>query len=163
MYLDHSMVEILPSRCVSCGQCVKACPRSLLQLIPRRARVMSHCATREKLKSVSEVCDAGCINCLRCLKACPADAIAYEKGRIEIRHADCLEFGSSCGEACVRACARGILRRRHAVPLQPESPLVDQSEADSAAERLDGAEADSAPEAALPQFASDKTRREVTE
>ena len=83
MYIVNGMVEIIPSKCVSCGQCVKACPRGITQLIPRRARMMIHCSTREKMKSVSDVCEVGCINCLKCLKACPADAILYEKGRMK--------------------------------------------------------------------------------
>lgn len=120
MYIADGMVEVLASKCVSCGACLKSCPRSLLQLIPRRARVMNFCATREKLKSVSEVCDVGCINCLKCLKACPADAISYTKLRIEIDHQVCLDYGPACGEACVNACPRGILRRRTATPLESD-------------------------------------------
>lgn len=123
MYIENGMVEIIPSKCVSCGQCVKACPRSILQLIPRNARVMNYCATREKMKSVSDVCDVGCINCLKCLKACPADAIVYEKRRIEIDHVACRAFGIACGEACVASCPRGILR--HLNPVDQPSDAID--------------------------------------
>ena len=119
MYLKDDMVEVIDSKCVSCGQCVKACPRFIMQLVPRRARVMLHCATREKLKDVSEVCDVGCINCLKCLKACPADAITYEKRRIEIDHAACLAYGPDCAEACATVCPRSIMRREAKHPLYP--------------------------------------------
>lgn len=120
MYIENGMAQIIASKCVSCGQCVKACPRFILQLIPRRARVMNFCATREKLKSVSDVCDVGCINCLKCLKACPADAIVYEKRRIEIDHAACLAYGPACGEACVAACPRFIMRHKAQASSAPE-------------------------------------------
>ncbi len=123
MYIRNGMVEILASKCVSCGQCISVCPRSILQLIPRRARVMIYCATREKLKDVSEVCQVGCINCLKCLKACPADAITYEKRRIEIDHAACLNYGPSCREACVDACPRNIMLRR-----RPSAALAEPAE-----------------------------------
>lgn len=128
MYIENGMVEIISSKCVSCGQCVKACPRSIIQLISRESRVMTHCATREKLKLVSDVCDAGCINCLKCLKICPADAIVYEKRRIEIDHKACREFGPACGNACVDACPRGVLRHR-----SPAAPPPDVVDADSVA------------------------------
>ena len=130
MYIVNGMVEIIPSKCVSCGQCVKACPRGITQLIPRRARMMIHCSTREKMKSVSDVCEVGCINCLKCLKACPADAIRYEKGRIEIDHEPCLEYGPACGEVCVSSCPRGIMRHHNPVP-RAEVPIVDLSEPDA--------------------------------
>ena len=119
MYIADGMVEVIASKCVSCGSCIKSCPRSILQLIPRRARVMNYCATREKLKSVSDVCDVGCINCLKCLKACPAEAISYTKLRIEIDHQACLNYGPACGEACATACPRLILRRRMPQVLEP--------------------------------------------
>lgn len=147
MYLENGMVEIIPSKCVSCGQCVKACPRSILQIIPRRARVANHCATREKLKSVSDVCGVGCINCLKCLKACPADAITYDHRRIEIDYSLCIAYGQACGEACVASCPRGILRYRGPMPLRPEAPAVDRSEtADIDEQAFAGAEPAPAPE-----------------
>ncbi|MDR2573973.1 MAG: Fe-S cluster domain-containing protein [Desulfovibrio sp.] len=130
MYIADGMVEIIASKCMSCGQCVKVCPRGITQLIPRRARVMIHCSTREKLKSVSDVCEVGCINCLKCLKACPAEAVGYEKGRVEINHEVCLAYGSVCAEACVGACLRGIMHRHAPAPaLAPVS--IDPSEPDA--------------------------------
>ena len=134
MYIANGMVKIIASKCMSCGQCAKVCPRGITQLIPRRARVMIHCSTREKLKSVSDVCEVGCINCLKCLKACPVDAITYEKGRIEINHESCLAHGPACLEACVGACPRGIMRRR--MPATPLAPVnIDPSEPDALIDR----------------------------
>ena len=161
MYIENGMVEIIPSKCVSCGQCVKACPRSILQLIPRKARVMNYCATREKLKSVSDVCEVGCINCLKCLKACPADAIVYEKRRIEIDHKACREFGAACGEACVASCPRGILR--HRVPADPPPDVVDAESVakltEAVRERQEAEEAAAA--AAAPQHEEHDTPHTV--
>ncbi len=134
MYIANGMVEILPSKCMSCGQCIKVCPRSITQLLPRRARVMVHCSTREKMKSVSEVCAVGCINCLKCLKSCPAEAIRYEQGRIEINHEACLAYGSACEERCVSSCPRGIMRHHSPVP-KAEMPDLDSLDTDASMER----------------------------
>ena len=128
MYMKDGMVEVIDAKCVSCGQCVKTCPHGIMQLIPRRARVMVHCATREKLKDVSEVCDVGCINCLKCLKACPADVITYEKRRIEIDHIACLAYGPDCAEVCSTVCPRSIMRRETKHPLYPKDAFDPETQ-----------------------------------
>ena len=35
------------SMCIGCGKCTKICPRNVLQLIPKRARVAITCSTQE--------------------------------------------------------------------------------------------------------------------
>lgn len=131
MHIVDGLVEISPSRCMSCGQCVNACPRGIPRLIPRRARVMIHCSTRDAMKAVSEVCAAGCINCLKCVKACPAGAVRREENRIEIDHELCLRYGPACDEVCVSDCPRGIMRR-HAPAPGILLPAPDLSGADAA-------------------------------
>lgn len=96
--------------CTGCGMCVQACPRDVLQLVPVRARVCIPCNTRQKGKSVMELCTAGCIKCGKCVRVCPAKAITIANDRITIDHNACLTYGAECGMACVRGCARKILR-----------------------------------------------------
>lgn len=140
MYLENGVVEVIASKCVSCGHCITACPRDILQLIPRRARVASFCATHDKLKAVSDVCEVGCINCSKCVKACPAKAVSVTDNRIEIDHQACLEYGTACGEACVNACPRFILRRMGVPRLQAasadEAPGPGKDDGDEAPEAL---------------------------
>ena len=105
---DIACVDI--KRCTGCGLCVKACPRKILELVPLRARTCIPCNSRDKGKQVMDVCKAGCIKCGRCVKTCPAKAISIEDGRIEINQKMCLEYGPDCEQACIKACARKILR-----------------------------------------------------
>ena len=97
-------------RCTGCGACVKACPRGVLELVPKRARVCVPCNSRAKGKAVMEVCEVGCIKCAKCIRTCPAKAIRLKDGIIEVDHSLCLSYGEECGMACVKACARQILR-----------------------------------------------------
>ena len=108
--IANGLAEVDPVRCTGCGACVAQCPRNVLQLIPKRSRVTITCATKDKLRAVMDICKAGCINCGKCIKACPARALSNDKGRLEIDHTLCLSFGPECGEACVHACSRRILR-----------------------------------------------------
>ena len=41
---------------------------------------------------------------------CPAQAVSYTDGLIQIDQQKCAEYGASCGEICVKACSRLILR-----------------------------------------------------
>ncbi len=104
------LVRINPARCTGCGLCTKACPRSILEIVPRRARVMMACSTKDKGKTVTEICKAGCIQCGRCIKSCPAGAVSAVDNNIHIDQKICLSYGDECGMACVAACPRHILR-----------------------------------------------------
>jgi electron transport complex protein RnfB len=165
LYFADGMVSVNPGKCVSCGQCVKVCPHHILQIIPRRARVTAVCATRDKLKAVSDVCEVGCISCSKCIKACPAKAIHMEDNRIEIDHAKCIDYGASCSEVCVNSCPRFILRRQGVVRLSPvaadaeAAAAADAQSAQAPSKVVDAAPAQDAPLAA-PE-ASPETSKEI--
>ena len=109
MRIENELVVIDGNKCVACGACLRTCPNGILELIPVRARVQVFCSTKDKMKAVMNVCEAGCINCMKCVKKCPAKAISHD-GTIRIDQDVCLAYGPDCGEACVDACPRDILR-----------------------------------------------------
>ncbi len=110
LHVENSVVVVNERMCMGCGKCTKVCPKSVLQLIPKRARVAITCSTQDRLKAVMDVCKVGCIHCEKCVKLCPAKAIAMQDGKIQIDQKRCLDYGDSCGEACSKACPRKILR-----------------------------------------------------
>jgi Na+-translocating ferredoxin:NAD+ oxidoreductase subunit B len=110
MNLRNGMVYIDPDACTACGTCTRVCPNSILQLVPRRSRVMVFCSSQDKGKEVSSVCEVGCISCMKCVKKCPANAISIKDNRTHIDHQLCLDYGPECEEACVASCPRKILR-----------------------------------------------------
>ena len=135
MQVKDGVVRVDMSRCTGCGMCVSACPRGVLELVPRRHRVAVFCNTRDKLRAVTEVCDAGCINCGRCAKACPAKAVSNVAGRMVVDQNKCVSYGPDCGEACVEACARHILRRTCPTGIEAANVarMKDDSDGDGAA------------------------------
>ena len=113
MAIVNELVVIYSETCTGCGKCIEVCPRDVLTLAPIAKRVEIICSTQDKPKDVMAVCGVGCISCSKCIKACPADAIAFDhKHRIRIDHEKCIAYGESCGEACVIACPRKILRSK---------------------------------------------------
>ena len=135
MQVKDGVVRVDMSRCTGCGMCVSACPRGVLELVPRRHRVAVFCNTRDKLRAVTEVCDAGCINCGRCAKACPAKAVSNVAGRMVVDQIKCVSYGPDCGVACVEACARHILRRTCPTGIEAANVarMKDDSDGDGAA------------------------------
>ncbi|HJA77962.1 MAG TPA: Fe-S cluster domain-containing protein [Candidatus Desulfovibrio intestinavium] len=110
MQIVNGLVQVNARKCTGCGRCTQACPRGVLELVPKRARVAVYCNTHDKLRAVTDICDSGCIKCGRCIKVCPAKAVRLENSRIVIDQLQCLSYGPECNEACVSACARHILR-----------------------------------------------------
>ena len=110
LYIENNIVKVRENLCTGCDMCTHACPRGTLKLIPRRARVMITCSTKDKMRAVMDVCKVGCIQCGKCIKTCPAGAISTVGGRIDIDQMKCLAYGPDCAEACVAACPRFILR-----------------------------------------------------
>ncbi len=131
--LEDNIAKIDPDRCIGCGKCVPACPRNILELVPKSARVMVFCSTKDKAKAVTSVCSVGCIACTLCVKKCPANAVEFTDNIVKINHHICKEYGESCNEACVAACKRNIFKSlltpEKIAKLEQEAKLQQEQEA----------------------------------
>jgi H+/Na+-translocating ferredoxin:NAD+ oxidoreductase subunit B len=97
--VENGLARVLPERCTSCGLCVAACPRDLIDLQPVNQKVLILCHNHERGKPVTVACTVGCIGCGRCAKVCPTDAITMDNFLPVIEPDKCI----LCG-ACARAC-----------------------------------------------------------
>jgi Na+-translocating ferredoxin:NAD+ oxidoreductase subunit B len=102
---------INPDKCVSCGVCVRTCPKKIIELQTLKARVHVPCSSKDLGRDVKAVCGVGCIGCKLCVKVCPAQAVTYSGGLIVIDHKACIAHGLSCEEVCVSKCPRDIVRK----------------------------------------------------
>ena len=69
------------SKCTSCGACVKACPRYIIELRnkgPKGHRVYVQCVSKDKGVIAKKACSVACIGCGKCEKVCEYDAITIE-------------------------------------------------------------------------------------
>lgn len=87
--------------CSACGVCTKACPKSLIELVPKSAKVYVACSSPQRGKEVLDACSVGCIACGLCAKNCPHNAITMENNLPVIDYEKC----SGC-KICVNKCPR---------------------------------------------------------
>jgi len=80
MYMDKTtgLPIVIEDNCTSCGACVKACPRKIIELRnkgPKGKRIFVSCVNTEKGAIAKKNCAVACIGCGKCVKVCPHDSI----------------------------------------------------------------------------------------
>ncbi len=91
--------------CEACGLCVRNCPKNIIRLIPKRAKVYVACSTPCRGKDTMSVCEIGCIGCGLCAKNCPENAITMVNNLPVIDYAKC----TGC-KTCVAKCPRKTIK-----------------------------------------------------
>ncbi len=98
--IENGKATVDPEKCTACTACVVACPKSIIEMMPRSkafARVL--CSNKDKGAVSRRLCEVACIGCGKCQKVCSYDAVAVENNLARIDPARC----TACGE-CVSAC-----------------------------------------------------------
>ncbi len=103
--VENGVAKINGALCESCGLCVRACPKNLIELIPSTATVYVACSTACRGKEVMTACEVGCIGCGLCAKNCPQGAIAMVNNLPVIDYSKC----NSC-KTCVGKCPRKSIK-----------------------------------------------------
>ena len=68
---ETRLPEVDFDKCTACGACVKACPKSIIELRkkwPKQRAVYVACMSKDKGAVVMKACKAGCIGCGKCEK-----------------------------------------------------------------------------------------------
>ncbi len=117
---ETGIAEVDAEKCTSCGACVKACPRHIIELRnvgKRERRVYVACMNKDKGAVAKKTCSATCIGCGKCQKVCKFDAIKVENNLSYIDYEKC----KACG-LCARECPTGAIKCTFTLPpLKPKS------------------------------------------
>lgn len=106
MHIENGVAKVDRDKCVGCGACADACPKSIVKLIPESQKVMPACSNKEKGARVMKICDIGCIGCMKCQRECPAQAIKIVDFLAVIDTEKC----TNCGH-CAEICPRHIIEK----------------------------------------------------
>ena len=87
--------------CVFCKACVKACPRTIIDIVPMHEQgvVYVACMNKEKGGEAKKNCSVACIACKKCEKTCEFSAITVNDNLASIHGANC----TAC-QKCVENC-----------------------------------------------------------
>ena len=102
--VEGKLSEVDPDRCISCGACIKACPKKIIERIPASAPVYVACSSKCRAKDVMNACKVGCIACGMCSRKCPHGAITMVDNLPVFDYAKC----TGC-KTCVAVCPRKII------------------------------------------------------
>jgi len=94
MFMDETtgLPVVVEENCTSCGACVTACPRGIIELRnkgPKGRRIFVSCVNKEKGAVARKNCSVACIGCGKCVKVCPHDAITLENNLAYIDFLKC--------------------------------------------------------------------------
>lgn len=106
IHIVNGIAIIDKDKCTSCGKCVKACPKQLIELIPYEAEYVVACRSKDKGVDTTKGCEVGCISCTLCKKACESGAITIENFLAYIDQDKCIQ----CGK-CYNVCPKNTIQK----------------------------------------------------
>lgn len=104
IYIDDNtgLPVVSNEKCVACGACVKACPRTIIELRnkgKKDRRIFVSCINQEKGAAAKKNCEVACIGCGKCVKACDYEAIILKNNLAYIDYEKC-KLCRKCVEEC---------------------------------------------------------------
>lgn len=104
----NGIARVNAADCRACSQCVTACPKHLISLVPAKPQAVVRCRNCDKGGEARKACAAACIGCMRCVKACEVGAVSVKQFNAVVDPQKCTACGK-CAEACPQGCIDMLL------------------------------------------------------
>jgi Na+-translocating ferredoxin:NAD+ oxidoreductase RNF subunit RnfB len=118
--------EVDEEKCTSCGKCVKACPKMIIEIRkkgPKSRRIYVDCVNKDKGGIAKKACSAACIGCSKCFKVCPHEAITIANNLAFIDSEKC----KLCRK-CASECPTNSIVELNFPPRKPKVELLEEVE-----------------------------------
>jgi Na+-translocating ferredoxin:NAD+ oxidoreductase RNF subunit RnfB len=127
MYMNSEtgLPVIIDDKCVSCGACVKACPRHLIELrkkAKKDRKIYVACQNCDKGGPARRACKVACIACNKCFNVCEFNAITIENNLAYIDATKC----TFCRK-CVTECPTGSIIELNFPPRKPKTEVQPET------------------------------------
>lgn len=104
IHVTDGVAKADPKKCVGCGDCVYACPKGIIDILPYKGTKLVPCSSSAAYAEKEKVCDSACIACGDCVNNCPNTAIHMEQQRAVIDP----ELCENC-QICQYMCPRHVI------------------------------------------------------
>jgi ferredoxin len=126
MNTDTNLPVIIDDKCTACGACVKACPRTLIELrkkAKKDRKIYVACSNCDKGGPARRACKVACIACSKCVKVCEYGAITIENNLAHIDATKC----TFCRK-CVTECPTGSILEINFPPRKAKTETIQAVE-----------------------------------
>ncbi|MDR1154161.1 MAG: Fe-S cluster domain-containing protein [Bacteroidales bacterium] len=120
------------ANCTACGACVKACPRSIIELRRKDRKdrkIFVSCINKDKGGIARKYCAVACIGCSKCFRVCTFDAVKMENNLAYIDSKACKMCRKCMPECSTRSILELNFPPRKATPPAPERETAAPAEA----------------------------------
>lgn len=104
IHVINGVAVVDKEKCKACGKCITVCPKHLIELVPKDAKHLVQCSSKDKGPVTMKACKMGCIGCGICVKQCEAQAITVTDFHAHIDQEKC----TGCG-VCAEKCPKKII------------------------------------------------------
>ena len=107
-----------PDRCTACGDCVEACPKSLLVLLPLAHRLVVQCKNLIEGNDALAQCRVACTACGKCVQDAAVGLISVTSGVAVVNY----DLIAAATEQAVARCPTGAIVWLSGAQFQPAAP-----------------------------------------